>query len=93
LYNNGNYLQLRVQRKTACKHHKTAAPIYFRLISKQKPNSIKASSKVTTVNDGPPSSPELKRMAQERAQTEARLKKMGIAIDEDYQNPPIKALE
>ncbi len=36
---------------------------------------------------------ELKRMAQERAQTEARLKKMGIAIDEDYQDPPIKALE
>ena len=26
-------------------------------------------------------------------QTEARLKKMGIAIDEDYQDPPIKALE
>ncbi|PZW51328.1 hypothetical protein F477_04381, partial [Pseudomonas sp. URIL14HWK12:I3] len=23
----------------------------------------------------------------------ARLKKMGIAIDEDYQDPPIKALE
>ncbi|WP_145126738.1 hypothetical protein [Pseudomonas sp. URMO17WK12:I11] len=38
-------------------------------------------------------SAELKRMAQERAQTEARLKKMGIAIDEDYQDPPIKALE
>lgn len=37
--------------------------------------------------------PILKRMAQERAQTEARLKKMGIAIDESYQNPPIKALE
>ncbi|GLH33862.1 hypothetical protein BR1R5_32500 [Pseudomonas sp. BR1R-5] len=36
---------------------------------------------------------ELKRMAQERAQTEARLKKMGIAIDESYQDPPIKALE
>ena len=36
---------------------------------------------------------ELKRMAQERAQTEARLKKMGIAIDETYQDPPIKALE
>jgi len=36
---------------------------------------------------------ELKRMAQERAKTEARLKKMGIAIDEDYQDPPIKALE
>jgi len=36
---------------------------------------------------------ELKRMAQERAQTEARLTKMGIAIDEDYQDPPIKALE
>jgi len=36
---------------------------------------------------------ELKRMAQERAQTEARLKKMGIAIDENYQDPPIKALE
>jgi len=35
----------------------------------------------------------LKRMAQERAQTEARLKKMGIAIDENYQDPPIKALE
>jgi len=32
-------------------------------------------------------------MAQERAQTEACLKKMGIAIDEDYQDPPIKALE
>ncbi|MFJ4394697.1 hypothetical protein [Pseudomonas sp. NPDC089396] len=37
--------------------------------------------------------PELKRMAQERAQTEARLKQMGIAIDENYQDPPIKALE
>ncbi|HEK1010975.1 TPA: hypothetical protein SMP92_004284 [Pseudomonas putida] len=37
--------------------------------------------------------PILKRMAQERAQTEARLKKMGIAIDENYQDPPIKALE
>ncbi len=36
---------------------------------------------------------ELKRMAQERAQTEARLKQMGIAIDENYQDPPIKALE
>ncbi len=36
---------------------------------------------------------ELKRMAHERAQTEARLKQMGIAIDEDYQDPPIKALE
>ena len=32
-------------------------------------------------------------MAQERAQTEARLKQMGIAIDENYQDPPIKALE
>ncbi|MBI6927230.1 MULTISPECIES: hypothetical protein [Pseudomonas] len=36
---------------------------------------------------------ELKRMAHERAQTEARLRKMGISIDEDYQDPPIKALE
>ncbi|MFF5864579.1 hypothetical protein [Pseudomonas sp. NPDC012596] len=35
----------------------------------------------------------INRMAQERAQTEARLKKMGIAIDENYQDPPIKALE
>ena len=35
----------------------------------------------------------INRMAPERAQTEARLKKMGIAIDENYQDPPIKALE
>ncbi|HYQ52331.1 MAG TPA: hypothetical protein VES70_18130 [Pseudomonas sp.] len=36
---------------------------------------------------------EINRMAHERVQTEARLKKMGIAIDENYQDPPIKALE
>ncbi|MFJ2973042.1 hypothetical protein [Pseudomonas fulva] len=94
LYNNGNYLQLRVQRKNSLQAPQDRGTYLFSLNFQTEAEFYKSfvesddRERWTTLLPA-----ELKRMAQERAQTEARLKKMGIAIDEDYQDPPIKALE
>ncbi|MFJ4445626.1 hypothetical protein ACIPZ8_26520 [Pseudomonas sp. NPDC089422] len=88
------YVLLRVQRENSSGEEKTLGSYLFTLTFRTESEFYKgfvddeAREKWTTLLPA-----ELKRMAQERAQTEARLKKMGIAIDEDYQDPPIKALE
>jgi len=93
-YKNGNYLQLRVQRKNSLQEPQERGTYLFSLNFQTEAEFYKSfvesddREKWTTLLPA-----ELKRMAQERALTEARLKKMGIAIDEDYQDPPIKALE
>lgn len=93
-YKNGSYLQLRVQRENSLQAPQERGSYLISLNFQTEAEFYKSfvesddREKWTSLLPA-----ELKRMAQERTQTEARLKKMGIAIDEDYQDPPIKALE
>ena len=88
------YLLLRVQRENSSREEKTLGSYLFTLTVRTEAEFYKGFVDDEEHEKWASFLPaELKRMAQERAQTEARLKKMGIAIDEDYQDPPIKALE
>lgn len=93
-YKDGVYLTLRVQRENSESAPEEKGSYLFTLTIESEAEFYKGffesedREQWTILLPG-----ELKRMAQERAQTEARLKKMGIAIDESYQNPSIKALE
>ncbi len=93
-YKDGVYLLFRVQREDSEKAPHENGSYLFTLTFESEAEFYKSFVKNEYRDDWIKLLPaELKRMAQERAQTEARLKKMGIAIDEDYQDPPIKALE
>ncbi|HEK1693311.1 TPA: hypothetical protein SMR48_004600 [Pseudomonas putida] len=94
LYKDGNYLQLRVQRENSPHAAQERGTYLFSLNFQTEAEFYKSFVESEERKNWTTLLPaELKRMAQERAQTEARLKKMGIAIDETYQDPPIKALE
>ncbi|MGN8261965.1 hypothetical protein ACLEJW_21880 [Pseudomonas sp. SMSB3] len=93
-HKNGNYLQLRAQRKNSRQAPQERGTYLFSLNFQTEAEFYKSFVESDDREQWTTLLPsELNRMAQERAQTEARLKKMGIAIDEDYQDPPIKALE
>ena len=93
-YKDGVYLLLRVQRENSAKSPNETGSYLFTFTFESEAEFYKGFVENKLREDWKQLLPaELKRMAQERAQTEARLKKMGIAIDEDYQDPPIKALE
>ncbi|MFK0314562.1 hypothetical protein ACIQUF_25455, partial [Pseudomonas sp. NPDC090233] len=93
MYRGNLYLKVTVQRENDPDAPKETGSYLFTLTFKSERDFYQGflddedRGKLTTLLPA-----ELKCMAQERAQTEARLKKMGIAIDEDYQDPPIKAL-
>jgi len=93
-HKDGVYLLFRVQREDSEKAPQKMGSYLFTLTFESEAEFYKSFVKNEYREDWIKLLPaELNRMAQERAQTEARLKKMGIAIDEDYQDPPIKALE
>ncbi|WP_176517293.1 hypothetical protein [Pseudomonas faucium] len=94
-YRNGVYLLLRVQRENDTQAPQKQGSYLFTLSFESESEFYKGfvEGEKNRENWKAHVPAELKRMAQERAQTEARLKQMGIAIDEDYQDPPIKALE
>ncbi|MGN8261967.1 hypothetical protein ACLEJW_21895 [Pseudomonas sp. SMSB3] len=88
------YLLLRVQRESSSGEENTLGSYLFTLTFRTEADFYKGFVDDENREKWKSRLPaELNRMAQERAQTEARLKKMGIAVDEDYQDPPIKALE
>ncbi|WP_236193388.1 hypothetical protein [Pseudomonas faucium] len=93
-HKNGNYLLFRVQRENTSQAPQERGSYLFSFNFQSEAefykNFVPNENQDVWVKLLPA---ELKRMAQERAQTEARLKQMGIAIDENYQDPPIKALE
>jgi len=93
-YKDGNYLLLRVQRENSPQAPLERGSYLFSLNFETEAEFYKNFVPNENQDDWVKLLPtELKHMAQERAQTEARLKQMGIAIDENYQDPPIKALE
>ncbi len=93
-YKDGVYLTLSMQRENSTDAPADKGTYLFTLDVRSEPEFYKDFLASDDREDWIKLLPaKLKRMAQERAQTEARLKKMGIAIDEDYQDPPIKALE
>ncbi|MFJ4056858.1 MULTISPECIES: hypothetical protein [unclassified Pseudomonas] len=94
-YKNGTYLSLQVQRQSSEIAPLTRGSYLFTLTFESETEFYKSfvEGEKNRANWKALVPAELNRMAQERAQTEARLKKMGIAIDENYQDPPIKALE
>ena len=88
------YLLVRVQREHSSKDGESFGSYLFTLTFRTESEFYKGFVEDEERDNWKALLPaELKRMAQERAQTEARLKQMGIAIDENYQDPPIKALE
>jgi len=93
-HKNGNYLLFRVQRENTLQAPQDRGSYLFSFNFQSEAefykNFVPNENQDDWVKLLPP---ELDRMAQERAQTEARLKQMGIAIDADYQDPPIKALK
>ncbi|WP_256675138.1 hypothetical protein [Pseudomonas sp. URMO17WK12:I11] len=94
LYRDNEYLKLTVQRENDTQAPREKGSYLFTLTFRSEADFYKGFVDDEDRENWKALLPaELKRMAQERAQTEARLKKMGIAIDEDYQDPPIKALE
>ncbi len=93
-YKDGIYLILSMQRENSADSPREKGSYLFTLNARSESEFYKEFVASDDRDDWLKLIPEeLKRMAQERAQTEARLKQMGIAIDEDYQDPPIKALE
>jgi len=93
-YKDGVYLTLRVQRENNESAPEEKGSYLFTLTVESEAEFYKSFFESDDREQWTTLLPaELNRMAQERAQTEARLKKMGIAIDENYQDPPIKALE
>jgi len=93
-YKDSEYLKLTVQRENNSKAPKEIGSYLFTLTFRSESDFYKGFIDDQEHDNWQKLLPaELKRMAQERAQTEARLKQMGIAIDENYQDPPIKALE
>lgn len=93
-YKDGIYLILSMQRENSADSPREKGSYLFTLNARSESEFYKEFVASDDRDDWLKLIPEeLKRMAQERAQTEARLKQMGIAIDENYQDPPIKALE
>ena len=94
LYRDNEYLKVTVQRENGAQAPREKGSYLFTLTFRREADFYKGFVDDEDRENWKALVPaELKRMAQERAQTEARLKKMGIAIDEDYQDPSIKALE